>query len=107
MTIGEITEQEWLERAADASASAPGKEALFFFTALCGTCKLAEKMLEVVLASGPCIPVSKLNINYAPQLRDLWKISSVPCLIVLEDGKPVRKEYAMRSVVDLREWLMA
>ncbi|MCM3701755.1 thioredoxin family protein [Paenibacillus macerans] len=101
MEIRETTEQEWLDRAEQTS----GKEALFFFTALCGTCKLAEKMLDIALAAGPSIPVSKLNINYSPRLRDQWEISSVPCLIVLQDGQPMQKEYAMRSVVDLREWL--
>ncbi|MGG6309508.1 thioredoxin family protein [Paenibacillus macerans] len=99
-TLCEITEQAWLER-----GEAPDREALFFVTTLCGTCQLAEKMLNIARASGPCIPVSKLNINYAQKLREEWRISSVPCLIVLEDGRPVRQEYAMRSVVDLRDWL--
>ncbi|CAM4430563.1 thioredoxin family protein [Paenibacillus phoenicis] len=110
MSLREITEQEWLMQAEKRRETAQkgkeaGREALFFVTALCGTCQLAEKMLEIVLASGPCIPVSKLNINYTPILRELWRIASVPCLIVLEDGVPVRQEYAMRSVVDLSEWL--
>ncbi|MCH1640233.1 thioredoxin family protein [Paenibacillus timonensis] len=112
MPLREITEQEWLERMekrmeTEQAERATGREALFFVTALCGTCQLAEKMLEIVLASGPCIPVSKLNINYTPRLRERWQIASVPCLVVLQDGEPVRQEYAMRSVVDLSEWLRA
>lgn len=102
MTIREITEKEWLDR-----EKIPGREALFFYTSLCGTCQLAEKMLEIALSSGPCLPVSKLNINYTPKVRDAWRISSVPCLVVVQDGKPVRMEYAMRSVVDLHAWLKA
>ncbi|SMF32193.1 thioredoxin family protein [Paenibacillus barengoltzii] len=112
MSLREITEQEWLmqaekrrETAQTGKEAGTGREALFFVTTLCGTCQLAEKMLEIVLASGPCIPVSKLNINFTPILRERWRIASVPCLIVLEDGVPVRQEYAMRSVVDLSEWL--
>lgn len=114
MNLREITEQEWLAQTekmvkteSAEHAEKGGREALFFVTALCGTCQLAEKMLEIALASGPCIPVSKLNINYTPRLRERWRIASVPCLIVLEDGEPVRQEYAMRSVVDLSEWLRA
>lgn len=108
MTIQEITETEWLERgglAATEPVAMPAREALFFYTSMCGTCKLAEKMLEISIAAGPVISISKLNINFSPLLRDLWKISSVPCLIVLENGKPVQVEYAMRSVVDLYQWL--
>ncbi|MNJ70806.1 hypothetical protein D3C77_672910 [compost metagenome] len=51
------------------------------------------------------MPVSKLNINFAPRLRNNWQIASVPCLVLLEEGKPVAKEYALRSVVDLHQWL--
>ncbi|MNF08524.1 Thioredoxin [compost metagenome] len=83
----------------------PSREALFFYTSMCGTCKLAEKMLEISIATGPVISISKLNINFSPVLLDVWKISSVPCLIVLENGNPVQVEYAMRSVVDLYQWL--
>lgn len=116
MPLREITEQEWLTQmekkvetvqAETERETETGREALFFVTTLCGTCQLAEKMLEIVLASGPCIPVSKLNINYTPKLREQWRIASVPCLIVLQDGEPIRQEYAMRSVVDLSEWLRA
>ncbi|MNV80397.1 Thioredoxin [compost metagenome] len=104
--IQEIHEREWLERHGVEEPSAERKrEGLFFFTSMCGTCKLAEKMLEIAVSSGPVIPVSKININYSPVLRDRWEITSVPCLVVLENGKPVQIEYAMRSVVDMYTWL--
>ncbi|MEV5026554.1 thioredoxin family protein [Paenibacillus sp. LPE1-1-1.1] len=75
-----------------------GKAAVYFFTPLCGTCKIGERMLEIAEMTGISVPLHKLNINYAPQLRDLWKIASVPCLVLLENGIPVQKEYAMKSV---------
>ncbi|RCX18175.1 thioredoxin [Fontibacillus phaseoli] len=99
--LQEITERELLHRL-DASE---GKEALFFHTPLCGTCRLAERMLEIVEDTGAPVPVLKMNINFTPVLRDKWQIASVPCLIVLENGIPIRKEYALRSVVDLHRWL--
>lgn len=97
----ETTERELLSRLNEAE----GREALFFFTPLCGTCRLGEQMLEIIKEAGNTIPVSKININFAPILRDQWRISSVPCLVVLENGELVRKEYALRSVVDLHGWL--
>lgn len=75
-----------------------GKAAVFFFTPLCGTCKIGERMLEIAEAAGISVPIYKLNINYAPKLRDQWQIASVPCLVLLENGKPFQKEYAMKSV---------
>lgn len=101
MTIREAVENEFV----DASIARIGREALYLYTPLCGTCKLGEKMLDIALQSGSAMPVSKLNINFAPRLRNDWQISSVPCLVLLEHGKPVAKEFALRSVVDLHQWL--
>ncbi|MEF2966398.1 thioredoxin family protein [Paenibacillus sp. M1] len=101
--LQETTEKEVFQRL-DAN-TVQGKEALLFHTPFCGTCRLAERMLEIAEEAGPTIPATKLNINFAPKLRDAWQISSVPCLVVLENGVPVLKEYAMGSVVDLYQWL--
>ena len=94
MPLQEITEVDLLDHLPHAN----GKEAILFITALCGTCKLAERMLDIVLAASIRTEIRKLNINYAPKLRDAWKISSVPCLVILQDGEPVQFEYAMHSV---------
>ncbi|WP_246054186.1 thioredoxin family protein [Paenibacillus anaericanus] len=102
--IPEMTEHEWRSRPVQQTPNGC-KEALFFYTPFCGTCKLTEKMLNIVLETGTVITVSKMNINYTPFLRDAWKISSVPCLVVLQNGAPIQIEYAMSSVVELHRWL--
>ncbi|WP_068613507.1 thioredoxin family protein [Paenibacillus tuaregi] len=94
MSLQEVTEQELLESLQDNSSA----KAVYFYTGLCGTCQLGERMLEIALVAAPSIRVYKININYAPLLRDKWKISSVPALVLLEHGAPVQTEYAMRSV---------
>ncbi|TYP70554.1 thioredoxin family protein [Paenibacillus methanolicus] len=92
--LAELTEKELLGRLAE-----PGnREAVLFFTPLCGTCKVAERMLQVVEASGKAIPLHKLNINYARELRQRWQIASVPCLVVVEAGEVQAREYAMHGV---------
>jgi thioredoxin-like negative regulator of GroEL len=101
MPLTEIREHELIEL----TDKSTGKEAVLFYTAFCGTCKVAERMLEVVEAAGAAVPVRKVNINFAPQLRDSWKITSVPCLVLLEDGAPVHFEYAMQSVGHLFQLL--
>ncbi|WP_219835063.1 thioredoxin family protein [Paenibacillus sp. R14(2021)] len=92
MTLREWTEREWLE------GERARREAVFFYTPLCGTCKAALRMLEVIDAMELPIAVSKVNINFAPFLRDEWRIASVPALFLVREGEPVHAEYAMRSV---------
>ena len=96
--IVEISEQEWLQR----KVVSIGKEAVYFFTPLCGTCKLGEQMLRVVKATGGTIPLVKINVNFAPALRERWRIESVPALFIIEARElNVHKEYALQSVTDL------
>ncbi|MBB3112553.1 thioredoxin-like negative regulator of GroEL [Paenibacillus phyllosphaerae] len=99
--LTEITEKEWLS----AAGGDTKREALLFVTPLCGTCKITERILQVVEAAGKSIPIRKININYAVQLRTKWQIASVPCLVVLEDGEPVQQTYAMHGVDYLFELL--
>ncbi|CDN42586.1 MULTISPECIES: thioredoxin family protein [Paenibacillus] len=77
------------------------REALFFSTPLCGTCRVAERLLEAAASIGGTVPVSKININFAPKLREKWQIRSVPALVILENGQPVETVYAMQSAAAL------
>ncbi len=94
MPLQEITEQQLRQRL----HAMQGTEAVLFYTPLCGTCKLAERMLEVIQATSAALPLYKLNIHFAPELRSEWQIASVPCLVVLERQDIRAKVYALHSV---------
>ncbi|MEK3885436.1 thioredoxin family protein [Paenibacillus sp. PL2-23] len=94
MPLHELQEPELLQ----ISEARVGRAAVLFSTPMCGTCKVAERMLEVAEAAGVDYPLAKININFAPRLREQWQIASVPCLVILRNGVLLRKEYAMRSV---------
>lgn len=97
MPLTELDESALL----DGDSAGRGTEAVLFYTPFCGTCKAAERMLDVAAAAGVPVKLYKMNVAFAPRLREAWRIASVPCLAVLRDGRPVRFEYAMRSVVHL------
>lgn len=101
MTIREIEEDAWLRL----DRIGKGRDALFFSSPFCGTCKVAERMLEVVQAMQVPVTLYKMNINHAVKLRNAWKIASVPCLVILKDGEPERFEYAMHSVEHIYTFL--
>jgi thioredoxin 1 len=72
--------------------------ALFSYTPICGTCKLAEKMIAVVEELLPDFPIKKVNLNYTPDLALEWEIQSVPCLLLFREGVMVKKIFAFQSV---------
>jgi len=70
---------------------------IYFYTPLCGTCQLASKMLQVVEELVDT-PMGKMNLNFHPQLAKDLAIESVPCLLIVRDGKVVEMLYAFHSV---------
>ncbi|UOQ46022.1 thioredoxin family protein [Halobacillus salinarum] len=70
----------------------------FIHTPFCGTCHLARKMLETLEASYNKELFYELNASLHPELMQKYKIESVPCLLVTENGKPTDKVYAFHSV---------
>lgn len=72
--------------------------AVFIHTPLCGTCKVAKKMVEVASASVPYLPVYSININQSPTFAQKWKVESVPGLFLYQKGLNVERIYAFHSV---------
>lgn len=79
--------------------------ACFLYTPLCGTCKLAQRMLEIVLEIRPDLPLYRCNINEIPDFAREYRVESIPCLMVWQKGKLIRQEYALGSVDRLYDWL--
>ena len=71
---------------------------IYFYTPLCGTCKLATKMLEVTLEVLPEVDIYKCNVNVMSPYVQQWQIQSVPCLVIINHDQVLKKEYALQSV---------
>ncbi|MFD2371531.1 thioredoxin family protein [Brevibacillus sp. GCM10020057] len=79
--------------------------ALFIYTPMCGTCKLAERMLAVVCEALPQVEVCRMNVNTAPQIAAQWEIQSVPALLLFCAGELRERHFAMQSAGFLFERL--
>jgi thioredoxin 1 len=73
-------------------------DVIYFYTPLCGTCKLAKRMLDIVETAIPELNIQSCNINTASEIAEKYSIESVPCLIVFKDGEIKEKIYAFQSV---------
>ncbi len=83
----------------------PAPLALFVHTPLCGTCLAAGRMLTVATELVPETPVVRANLNAMPEMAQLLKIESVPCLIIKRKSGSWSKHYRFPSVVELVELL--
>jgi thioredoxin 1 len=79
------------------------RTAVYFYTPMCGTCKVASKMIDVVEKMETEFSFLKVDLNYAKNWAEKHKIESVPCLMIFENGKAVERLYAFQSVVHIIE----
>jgi hypothetical protein len=94
--------QEWSPRELlERIACVESPFAVFLYTPFCGTCKLTERMLNIILVIEPEIPMYKSNINFLPQLVRDWQIRSVPCIVIIEADGQQQFIYRMGSVDEL------
>ncbi|ARJ51344.1 thioredoxin family protein [Staphylococcus lutrae] len=75
---------------------------IFGYTPMCGTCKVAERMLDIVneMVSWPLV---KVDLNYYPEWSQTHEIQSVPVLLIMRYDQEVERIYAFHSVTDLLE----
>ncbi|MCR2823106.1 thioredoxin family protein [Lederbergia panacisoli] len=85
------------------ASSQPNTTILYFYTPLCGTCQVAGKMLEIVEQIFPDIAFGKTDLNYVPEMAEMFSIESVPCLLIIKAGEVQEKIYAFHSVPYLHE----
>jgi len=83
--------------------AARGPLVVFVHTPLCGTCKAARRMLEVAHALAPELVIAEANLNWMPEMAQIFRIESVPCLIIKRSDGNVSKYYRFGSVTDLAE----
>jgi thioredoxin-like negative regulator of GroEL len=89
--LSKVQLESWLKGSADTCF-------VFVYTPMCGTCKLAEKMLRIIEAMLPRCPLVRVNILELANEMEQWRIESVPCLLAIRCGIVIRKLYAFRSV---------
>jgi thioredoxin-like negative regulator of GroEL len=94
--------KEWKKEDLEAKFTKQSTGIVYFYTPLCGTCQLASKMLQVV-AEMIQVEIGKINLNFYPDIAIKMAIESVPCLVLLKNGRVADKIYAFHSVPFLLE----
>lgn len=94
----ELTEREWLLKIAQNETFA-----VYVYTPLCGTCKVGKQMMDIVLELDSDQLIYQSDIQYMTVPQERFKIESVPCLLLFQEGVLIRKIYALHSVPHLYE----
>ncbi len=69
---------------------------LDFWAPWCGPCRMVAPVLEEIASERGDIKVGKVNVDEEMELAAQFGIMSIPMLVVIKDGKVVRKAVGAR-----------
>ncbi len=64
---------------------------LDFYAAWCGPCKMLSPVLDRLAEEHGEYVFAKVNVDEEPALAEAFGVASIPTLVVLKDGKEVRR----------------
>ena len=68
-------------------ASAQGKVLVDFWASWCGPCRMLSPIVDQVAGERTDVKVGKVNVDEQTKLAEKFQITSIPTLLVFENGK--------------------
>ncbi len=78
-------------------------EILDFYADWCGPCQMMKPTMEEFKKVHPEIKVTAINIDDEEEKAESFEVSTIPCLVVLKDGKEVNRVVGVQSLKKLEK----
>ncbi len=69
---------------------------LDFYADWCGPCRMVSPLVDQIAEERKDVVVGKINVDEEQELASAFGVFSIPCLVVLKDGKVVKKSAGAR-----------
>lgn len=77
-----------------------------FFAEWCNPCQALKPVLhELSDKFGDKLKFYSLNVDEAPELCEEFRITSIPCLVILKNGKEVSRSVGFLPETALENWI--
>ena len=84
---------------------AEGKVLVDFWASWCGPCKMLSPVVEQLSEEKPDVKFVGVDVDAAERLAIKFGISSIPCLILFENGEEVKRNVGFQPKSALAEFL--
>ena len=95
---------KYLEKEEDFQNSIKDKVLVDFYANWCGPCKMLSPILEQ-LASEVDIDIIKVDVDKYQDLAREYKIMSIPCLILFDNEKEIKRTLGFMPKEKLKEFI--
>lgn len=84
---------------------AEGKVLVDFNADWCGPCQMLKPIIEEFAESNPDVKIISVNIDNEEELAEQYEVSSIPCLVVFENGTEVKRKIGLLSKAKIERML--
>ena len=76
-----------------------------FYADWCGPCKMIRPILEEISENNNDIKIVSINIEDEEELAERYNVSSIPCLVVFENGEEIKRNVGLVSKDDIEKMI--
>ncbi|WP_286178158.1 thioredoxin family protein [Rhodopirellula sp. JC639] len=87
------------------SGSSPKLVLMKFGAPWCPPCRMIDKELRKLGRTSLPVEIRKIDVDERPQMAERYGVSSIPRLILLQDGRKIGDAVGYQSADDLAEWI--
>lgn len=71
----------------------------------CGPCRILSPILEEISNENETIKIVSINIDKEDELASKYKVISIPCLVLIKNGKEERRNIGLLQKHDLEQFI--
>lgn len=71
----------------------------------CGPCKMLRPVLDELAEANDNIKIVSINVDFNEKLARDYNVFSIPCLVLVENGKEIRRSVGMVPKSELEKFI--
>ncbi|MBP5512936.1 thioredoxin [Candidatus Saccharibacteria bacterium] len=68
-----------------------------FYADWCGPCRMIKPIIEEIAENNDDVKIVSINIENEGELAEKYSISSIPCLVIFENGEEIKRSIGLIS----------
>jgi len=87
-----------------------GKVLVDFYADWCGPCRMLSPVLETVASDSEVqkhATVAKIDIDAAQGIASTYNVTSIPTLVLFQDGKELRRLVGLRDANSIKHFIIS